>query len=409
MYQRWLPQNLYFRVLLALIISITMVSAVLTALIVSDSQARLRDDMLERGQNQLKVLSYASSVYFAQQDTHQLILTGEAATGGGQPQFVAFYSAAGELLATAAAPNAPDTARVAFGDLLQLAQTSGANQVRWANGYLEIAQSIVYQGQPSGAVAVRFGTEGLEAEFNRELLQSIITALILVVVLNLVVGLLLRQFIIQPLRRLSAASDQISAGAWVIPVGQERSDEFGKLARSFGQMVKTLQTREAELQEQVAAVQSLNAQLDARVVERTHELHQLVANQEQLLNQIREMSTPVVPVLEGVIVVPIVGSLDSRRATQLIQSVLAGVEQHRARLAVLDITGVPVVDTHVAGVIVQAASAARLLGSTAFVVGIRPEVAQTLVQLGVDLSGIQTYPTLQEALRTTAARYRRVA
>jgi anti-anti-sigma regulatory factor/HAMP domain-containing protein len=406
MRQRWLPQSLYFRVLLAVIVSITIVLTVLTALTVSDSQVRLKEDMLERGQNQLKILIHASSVYVAQQDAHQLILTGEAATQGGQPQFVAFYSVAGELLAAAAAPNAPDAARVGFGDLLQLSRTSGTNQVRWSDNYLEIAQPIVYQGQQAGTVAVRLGAEGLAADFNRELTQSIITALILVVALSLVVGLLLRQFIILPLRRLSAASDQISEGVWAMPAGQERADEFGKLARSFGQMVKALQAREAQLQEQVAEVQSLNAELDARVVERTHELHQLVGAQERLLSQIQEMSTPVVPVLEGVIVVPIVGSLDSQRATQLIQSVLNGVGQHHARIAVLDITGVPVVDTHVAGVILQSAGAARLLGCAAVLVGIRPEVAQTLVQLGVDLSSIRTYPTLQEALRTTAVRSR---
>jgi anti-anti-sigma regulatory factor/HAMP domain-containing protein len=409
MRRHWLPQNLYLRVLLAMIGSITIVLAILTAFTLSDSQARLKDEMLDRGQNQLKVLIHASSVYFAQQDAHQLILTGQAATEGGQPQFVAFYSPAGELLAAAAAPSAPDTARVAFGELPQLAQASGSNQVRWTDDYLEIAQPVIYYGQPSGIVALRFGAEGLAASFNRELTQSIITALILVVVLNVVVGLLLRQFMIVPLRRLAATSDQISGGVWVTPADQDRSDEFGKLARSFGQMVKTLQAREAQLQEQVSAVKSLNAELDARVAERTHELNQLVGHQEQLLDQIREMSTPVVPVVEGVIVVPIVGSLDSRRATQLIQSVLVGIEEHHARLAVLDITGVPVVDTHVAGVIIQAAGAARLLGSAAVLVGIRPEVAQTLVQLGIDLSGIQTFTTLREALQTSLARPKRVA
>jgi rsbT co-antagonist protein RsbR len=151
-------------------------------------------------------------------------------------------------------------------------------------------------------------------------------------------------------------------------------------------------------------VQGLNAALDTKVVERTAELHQLVAAQDQLLTQIHQMSIPVVPVLDGVIVVPLIGSVDSGRAVQLIQNVLAGIEEHRASLAILDITGVPVVDTHVAAALLQVAHATRLLGATAMLVGIRPEVAQTLVQLGVDFGGVQTFATLQEALGITIKR-----
>ncbi len=278
MRQRWLPSNLYLRIVLAMILSITIVLAVLTAWIVSNSQVRLKDEMLMQGQTQLKILTHAASVYFAQQDAHQLILTGMAATESGQPQFVAFYSVTGNLLAAAAAPNAPDTARVAFGDLPLQAHMSGDTQTRWMNDYLEIAQPIIYQGQPSGMVALRLGTEELQETFKRELLQNIVTALVLVVVLNLVVGLLLWQFMIVPLRRLSVASDQIGAGVWVDPPGQERSDEFGTLARSFGHMVQALRAREIQLQEQIVTIQSLNTELDARVIARTIDLQQ--SNQE---------------------------------------------------------------------------------------------------------------------------------
>jgi anti-anti-sigma factor len=404
MYPRWLPPNLYLRILILTLISIALVLAAITGFSLSESQARLRGEMLEQAQGQLRVLTHAASVYAAQEDAHQLILTGQAATTGGQPQFVAFYSPAGELMAAAAAPSSPDAARVAFGDLPQLAQTSGASQVRWTETHLEIADPIVYQGQPAGTVAVRLGLEELAENYRRELLRSITMSAILLVALVLVIGLLLRQFVIVPLRRLSAASDRISTGEWIAPPGQERSDELGTLARSFDQMLKTLRAREAQLHDQVAAVQLLNNELDARVVERTHKLHDLVEQQEQLLRQIRTMSTPVVPVLEGVIVVPIVGSLDSQRTEQLLENVLSGVERQRARLTVLDITGVPVVDTHVAGVIIQTASAARLLGCATALVGTSPEVAQTLVQLGVDLTGLRTFATLQDALHATAVR-----
>jgi signal transduction histidine kinase len=288
-----------------MLVSITIVLALSTALSVRDAQARLKSEMLDRARNQLKVLSYAASVYFAQHDAHQLILTGQAATEGGEPLFVAFYSVNNELLAATAAPNAPDSARVAFGDLPGLAQQRHSDQSRWAGGFLEIAEPIIYQGQAAGIIALRFSTEDLVAIFRQELIQSIATALILVVVLNIVVGLLLRQFIIVPLRRLSSASSQIGAGVWVDPPGQERADEFGDLARSFGRMLNALRARENELQEQVDATRQLNAELDARVAERTEQLAKAKEVAEEanhmktqfLANMSHELRTPLNAIL----------------------------------------------------------------------------------------------------------------
>lgn len=253
---------------------------------------------------------------------------------------------------------------------------------------------------------MRIGIASLRADFERGLFSSIITTLMLTLILSLLVGLLLRQLIIVPLRRLSTASDQISAGNWIIPSGHERSDEFGTVARSFGQMVQTLQARETQLQEQIVAVQALNTELDERVAERTQELQSLVSVQEQLLSQIQKMSTPVVPVLDGVIVVPLIGNFDAQRASQLVQSILGGIEQHRARVVVLDITGAMMVDAQVATTIIKITEAARLLGTTAVIVGVRPEVAQTLVQLGIDLTHIQTSATLQQAIQQLPRRPR---
>jgi hypothetical protein len=132
MFRRWLPQNLYLRVLLAMAVSITIVLAGVTALTITDSQARLKQDMLERGQNDAKILIHAASVYVAQRDAHQLTLTATAATESNQVQFVAFYDETGALLAAAAAPDAPATTRAPFGDLLQQARASANNVARWS-------------------------------------------------------------------------------------------------------------------------------------------------------------------------------------------------------------------------------------------------------------------------------------
>lgn len=111
-----------------------------------------------------------------------------------------------------------------------------------------------------------------------------------------------------------------------------------------------------------------------------------------------ELSTPLIPITEDVVVMPLIGVMDSQRAQQVLTTLLSGIGQQRARVAILDITGVSVVDTHVANALIQAAHAVRLLGAEMVLTGIRPNVAQTLVGLGVELTGIVTQGTLQSGI-----------
>jgi anti-anti-sigma factor len=122
---------------------------------------------------------------------------------------------------------------------------------------------------------------------------------------------------------------------------------------------------------------------------------EIIATQRGL---IQELSTPIIPVSESVLVVPLIGAIDSRRATQITESVLEAISRQQTRVLIIDITGVAVVDTSVVHHLLQTARAARLLGTTPVLVGIGPEVAQTIVQLGVDLSSIVTRSTLQDGL-----------
>jgi len=151
--------------------------------------------------------------------------------------------------------------------------------------------------------------------------------------------------------------------------------------------------------------------------------HQQQAEQERLALQeeviasqqaaLRELSTPLIPVTDDVVVMPLVGSIDSRRATQIMEGLLRGVALQQARVVILDITGVPLVDTQIANTLLQVAQAVKLLGASVMLTGIRPEVAQTLVGLGLDLSAITTYSTLQIGIaralepRTGGAAWRR--
>ena len=110
---------------------------------------------------------------------------------------------------------------------------------------------------------------------------------------------------------------------------------------------------------------------------------------------IRELSTPLLPLAEGVVVMPLVGAVDSARAQQIMETLLSGVVDQQARLAILDVTGLKVVDTQVADALLRAARAARLLGAEVMLTGVQPQIAQVLVQLGVDMKGLTTKSTLQ--------------
>jgi rsbT co-antagonist protein RsbR len=113
---------------------------------------------------------------------------------------------------------------------------------------------------------------------------------------------------------------------------------------------------------------------------------------------LRELSTPLIPISDDVVIMPLIGTIDSQRAQQVMEALLEGVAQHQASLVILDITGVSVVDTQVAQAFIQAAQAVRLLGAQVMLTGIQPQIAQTLVHLGVDLSGIITHGSLQAGI-----------
>ena len=133
-----------------------------------------------------------------------------------------------------------------------------------------------------------------------------------------------------------------------------------------------------------------------------------LALQEQIIEgqqaALRELSTPIIPITDGVIAMPLIGAIDSNRAQQVIEGLLTGVAELGATTAILDITGVLVVDTQVANALLRAAQAVKLLGAQVIITGIRPEVAQTLVGLGLDLSGITTLATLQSGIAWALAR-----
>lgn len=118
---------------------------------------------------------------------------------------------------------------------------------------------------------------------------------------------------------------------------------------------------------------------------------------------LQELSASLIPVFEKISVMPLVGTIDTERAKLIMENLLQGVVKHRAEVVLLDITGVPVVDTMVAHHIIQAADAVRLVGAKCMLVGIRPEIAQTIVTLGINLNDFTTTSTLQKGVEQALA------
>lgn len=145
----------------------------------------------------------------------------------------------------------------------------------------------------------------------------------------------------------------------------------------------------------------------AQQAEIANQQAEIASQQAEIANQqaiIETLSSPVVQVWPGILTVPLVGTIDSRRAIQITENLLTAIGEEHAECVILDITGVPIVDTQVAQYLIQTALACKLLGCDVVLVGISVEMAQTLVQLGVDLRSIVTLADLQAGIAWAFAR-----
>jgi rsbT co-antagonist protein RsbR len=248
-----------------------------------------------------------------------------------------------------------------------------------------------------GAISVALSTASLQAKLASVRDQGLGIALA-VAIAGALLALLFSRSITDPLRELTRAAQRLAGGDLTQPIAIHSGAELTVLADAFTTMSNAVQEREAVLQ-------ALATSLEQRVAERTAALEQTVAElqetshaRDELQATVRALFNPVVPVLDGVLVMPLIGVIDTERAGVLLVSLLKAIEQHRARIVILDMTGVPLIDTHVARVLLQANNAARLLGARTVLVGLRPELAQTIVALGVDLADLVTQADLQSGV-----------
>ena len=159
---------------------------------------------------------------------------------------------------------------------------------------------------------------------------------------------------------------------------------LGRLKREIEERKQAEDTLKREIQEREQAQQSLVEKLE------------IIRAQEQA---IRSLSTPILQLWEGIVVLPVIGLVDSMRAAQMLEDLLGTIVRTKSRYAILDLTGVEIMDTRAADHLLKVVRASSLVGARCLVSGISPAMAQTVVGLGIDLSGLLSFSTLEAALR----------
>ncbi|MEM8533071.1 MAG: STAS domain-containing protein [Chloroflexota bacterium] len=180
--------------------------------------------------------------------------------------------------------------------------------------------------------------------------------------------------------------------------------------RAIEQTSHTQKEVEAQLdhvQRLLTEKEQLNTQLEeslAEVREREQQIVEGEVREKQLDQTIQAIMSPIIPVTDNVVIVPLVGTFDDSRLDSTGAAIIRGVEQHRAKIIVLDTTGISLISEHLAQMIVQTARAAQLLGTTPVLVGLRPELAQSLIAMEIDFESLITYADLREAIRFALAK-----
>jgi anti-anti-sigma regulatory factor/HAMP domain-containing protein len=224
------------------------------------------------------------------------------------------------------------------------------------------------------------------------------------ILVAVIYGLYTATRISRPIMRLAEAATRITAGDLAERAHIAQRNEIGVLANAFNSMTGRLQQVQVSLEERIcertAELQAALSEVQARADEQARLLGEL--DEQRAI--IRELSVPVIAVDERTVVMPLIGALDTARLSQLQAQALQALEHTAVRYLILDITGVPVIDSQVAQGLLMVVRATRLLGIEAMLVGIRPEVAQAIVGLGLDLQEMRAFIDLQAALAYSAGR-----
>jgi rsbT co-antagonist protein RsbR len=185
-----------------------------------------------------------------------------------------------------------------------------------------------------------------------------------------------------------ATVDKFAACLELLRSGGHKEDEFGELEMAFTVFVEELAGAKTALKDTLNKHEQANRELEMKL--------QMIEMQQAA---IRDLSTPIIEVWAGVLCLPVVGLVDSQRSAEMTETLLEMIVAKQARTAIVDITGIDVMDTKTADHFIKMAKAVRLLGSECILSGINPSIAQTLTHIGVDLTGIRTMRNLRDALQ----------
>jgi DNA-binding response OmpR family regulator len=186
---------------------------------------------------------------------------------------------------------------------------------------------------------------------------------------------------------------------------KDLKEQNARLERQIGERVAAETARDAltrQIMDRTEELRQANERLSLELKERERAEAARAALQDQLLvahqQRLRELSTPLIPISDRVMVMPLIGSMDIQRAQQVMESALDGAAKRRAECVILDVTGMKEIDAGVADLLVRAGQGLRLLGARVIITGIRPDVARALVELGASLDTIVTKATLQDGV-----------
>ncbi len=320
----------------------------------------------------------------------------------GQDGVVSIVDQSGALLAH------PDPARMRqsgmYAPLIQ-------HDITLANTEMQIGATITdetiitvrpYQrGQVMIAMVVELPSrEALAPTFNA--LWWMLGTMLLTGTLALIGSIGMTDQLVRPLESLVHATQQVSAGNLAQQIAVTRRDELGTLQQNFNQMLADLREQQTAITVRNQQIETVNCELALRSQEleqRNQELQHSLHVQQSLLATINRLSAPILPVWDQVIVLPLIGHVDTARANLIMESLLHGVEQRRAKIAILDVTGLAMVDDQVITLLLGAAQAVQLLGARVMLVGVSPTIAQVIVRQDVDLNQLDPYADLETAIR----------
>jgi rsbT co-antagonist protein RsbR len=251
----------------------------------------------------------------------------------------------------------------------------------------------------AGAALERLTSATNELERQSEQTQQLtILALILTLLVAAAFSWLLPRTMTKPLLQLVDATKRLNQGDYGVVVTTRDGSEIGQLANSFNQMSTALRLERERVLHQQEALTQQNQELEHTLAE----LQSATAAREQMAVTIRTLSVPVLPILEQVLLIPLVGEIDAERAQIMLERLLDGITTGGARIVIIDITGVPLVDESMVDWLMRATAAARLMGARCILVGIGPEVAQALVASGANLASLTTRADLRSAVEYAA-------